>query len=166
MLNLRRFVTVMVVAGACLAAPRAHAETKVKPDPSGDGPAAIDITRARYTHGDGRVKVFARVPALGRAGEATLSISRFEIFEAGYVVRLDKRPGEPAEVGLYYFNHFDLEKRDCDDVSGTWGETSIRLSVARSCLEGHAPRRVFAQVGIAKGEQVDFAPAATRLARD
>lgn len=163
---IQRFLVLLILVGVSLAAPPAYAETKVKPDPAGDAPSGIDITRARYTHGDGRVKVFARVPALRRSGEATLSISRFGIFEAGYVVMIKKKLGEPGEVALYYFDHFGLEKRDCDGVSGTWGETSIRMSVPRSCLEGHAPRRVFAQVGISLGEQVDLAPAARRLARD
>ena len=163
---IQRFLALLILGGAFLATPPAYAETKVKPDPSDDAPSGIDITRARYTHGDGRVKVFARVPALRDSGEASLSISRFEIFEAGYVVLIKKRLGEPARVRLYFFNHFDLEKRDCDGVSGRWGETSIRLSVPRSCLEGHATHRVFAQVGVSLGEQVDLAPAARRLARD
>ena len=162
----KRFIGVGVLAAACLAASPAYAETKVKPDQAGDAPAAIDVTRARYTHGDGRVRVVARIPGLGGSGEAGLSISRFDIFEAGYVVRLDKRPGLPATVGLYYFNHFELEKRDCDGVTGKWGKSAVRLSVARSCLDGHRTRRVFAQFGIAQGERDDFAPAARRLARD
>ena len=163
--RLKWFISLVVLLGSFAALP-AYAETKIKPDPAGDARASIDITRAKYTHADRHVKVLARIPALRRTGEAALSISRFEIFEAGYVVLLEKRPGQPAEVGLYYFNHVNLEPRECDDVSGRWGRSSIRLSVARRCLDGHATPRVFAQFGLSQGERVDFAPAAPRLARD
>ena len=153
-----------VVLATLIALP-AQAETKVKQDREGDAPAAIDVTRARYSHGETHVRVTARISALGRVGEAALSISRFEIFEAGYVVRIIKHRGKPARVGLFYFDHFDLEKRACDDVSGTWGRTAIRLKVARECLVGHARPRVFAQFGIQRGQEVDRAPAVPRLAR-
>lgn len=164
--RLKWFISMVLMTGIIFGAPPAHAETKIKPDPAGDARASIDITRAKYTHANGRVKVLARIPALRRAGEAALSISRAELFQTGYVVLMKKRPGQPAEVGLYYFNEFDLEPRECDDVSGRWGRSSIRLSVARRCLDGQAPPRVFAQFGLSQGGRVDFAPAAPRLARD
>ncbi len=144
----------------------AHAATRVKQDRTGDAPARIDITRATYTYADGRVKVRARIPDLGRYGTAALSISRFEIFEAGYVVRIVKRVGQPARVALFYFDHFDLHRRDCDQVSGNWNDSSIRLAVSTSCLKRHARPRVFVQFGISRAGNSDFAPAVRSLPRD
>ena len=156
--------TVAVMASTLLGTP-ASAETKVKDDQLGDAPAAIDITRARYVHNDDAVIVVAKIPDLGGAGEAQLAVSRFEIFEAGYVVRLIKRRGEPATVGLFYFDHFDLLERDCDAVEGAWRAHSIRIEVSRDCLKGHKRDVVFAQVATIRGEKVDRAPAVRRLAR-
>ena len=143
----------------------ASAETVRRDDPRGDAPARIDVSRATYTHSQHRVRVVARIPSLGRAGTAVLSISRFEIFEAGYVVEIKKRAGEPPRTRLFFFNHFDLEPRRCAAVSGTWGDHRVSLSVARSCLTGHARERVFVQFGIQHGSHVDRAPAVKRLRR-
>ena len=108
------------------------------------------------------------MPDLGRAGRAELSISGFEIFEAGYVVRLVKRAGQPPRTRLFFFDHFDLNRSPCDDVRGSWRQSTgkVRLSVATECLDGHARRRAFTQVGLVRGERVDLAPAVRRLARD
>ncbi|MFC7496772.1 MULTISPECIES: hypothetical protein [unclassified Nocardioides] len=158
------------VAGSILtlmvgAAAPASAETVVRDDPTGDAPERIDVTRARYTHTDDQIRVVARVPELGDAGTAALSISRFGIFEAGYVVQIRKRPDEQPRARLLFFNHFDFEPRRCADVSGTWGQRRVTLVVDRSCLTGHARRHVFAQFGIQHGQQVDRASAVRRLAR-
>ncbi len=154
-------VGVLVLAGS---AP-AGAETVSRSDARGDAPARIDVTRATYTHSDDHVSVVARIPRLGRQGTAALSISRFEIFEAGYVVEVVKRAGQPARAKLLYYNHFDLLPRSCDDVTGSWGHHRVTLSVARSCLTGHARDRVFTQFGIQSGSDVDRAPAVKRLRR-
>jgi hypothetical protein len=146
-------------------APAAAAEIVERRDASGDAPASIDITRATYKHSLRRVSAVARVPGLGQRGSADLAVSRFEIFEAGYVVRIRKRVGEPATVRLLFFNHFDLEPRACDGVRGRWTENRVALSVPRRCLEGHARRNVFAQVGLRRGQDVDLAPAVRRLTR-
>ena len=110
---------VLLIVGYAGSVP-AHAETRVKSDRLADAPDVIDISGVSYTHGNERVRVTAQIPHLGSAGEAALSISKFEIFEAGYVVRIVKQHGKPAKVGLFFFNHFDLEKRVCNDVSGSW----------------------------------------------
>ena len=143
----------------------AHAEEVRRTDAHGDAPASIDITNARYTHGKTRVSVVATIPRLGRAGQASLSISRYSIFEAGYVVLVKKRAGEAPRVRLAYFNHFELEPRRCSSLSGKWSNGQIRLGVARSCLKGHIRERVFVQFGGQRGSNVDRAPAVRRLAR-
>ena len=162
----KSLAAVIAMLSLVLVGSPAVAETVVDKDSVDDAPAWIDITRARYTYNSDRAKVIARIPDLGRAGEAALSITRFEVFEAGYVVRIIKRRGERATVGLYFFDHFDLNKRKCDGVSGTWGDSYVRLSVPTDCLDGHAKRNVFAQFGIQRGQKVDRAPAVRRLARD
>lgn len=161
----RVLVAAVTAMGLTLVGSPADAETKVRQDETGDAPAKIDVTRVRYSYGDDRVKAVARIPDLGRRGEAALSISRFEVFEAGYVVRIRKRLGKPARVSLLYFDHFDLHPRECDGLSGAWRDSSIRLSVATSCLRGHARPRIFTQFGIQRGDDVDRAPAVRRLAR-
>jgi hypothetical protein len=121
----------------------------------------------RYAHLDDRVRVSAKIPDLGRSGTADLLVSRYEIFEAGYVARIRKPRGEPARVSLLYFDHFDLKKRSCKGLSGTWGRQVVRMKVPRSCLKGHATKRVMTQFFIAfgSGEQFDEAPAVRRLRR-
>lgn len=161
----RLAIVMAVVLIATLGASAAHAEPRVRSDRVADAPAAIDVTRVRYSHADHQVRVRARIPDLGAAGVATLAITRFEIFEAGYVVRMVKRLGKPARVRLLYFDHFDLSRRECDGVAGRWNDRSVRLAVPRSCLEGHAKRRVFVQFGIQRGRAVDRAPAVRRLPR-
>jgi hypothetical protein len=148
-----------------LGATPALADTKTRVDPVGDAPAGIDITLARYSYENGRVSVRARVPDLARRGRADLSISRFEIFDAGYVVRLVKRAGKPPRTRLYFFDHFDLHRRPCDDVRGWWRNGAVRLSVDADCLEDHARRRIFTQVGLIRRQDFDMAPAVRRLAR-
>lgn len=161
-----RLATVVALLAATVAAAPVHADTRSRTDPAGDAPPGIDITRARYSYEDGHVSVRARVPGLADVGKAELSISRFEIFEAGYVVRLVKRAGQPPRTRLFFFDHFDLTRRPCDDVAGSWRAGTVRLSVAASCLQGHARRRAFTQVALVRGEDLDFAPEVRRLARD
>jgi len=143
----------------------ATAETVERDDRRGDAPAAIDVVQATYSHTHHRVRVVARVPDLGRSGSATLSISRFEIFEAGYVLRIRPRPGEPPRIRLLFFNHFDLEPRRCAGITGSWADGVIRMSVARTCLTGHATEQVFAEFDIRRGPETDRAPAVRRLRR-
>ncbi|GAA3530035.1 hypothetical protein AFL01nite_00400 [Aeromicrobium flavum] len=161
------------IAGAALvgglAAPAA-ADSATRRDPSGDAPARIDITKVRYSHLSDRVRVSAKIPELGRSGTAELTVSQYEIFEAGYIVRIRKHRGEKARVALLYFDHFDVKKQKCRGVSGTWGEQVIRLKVPRSCLKkrGHATEELTLQLFTSfgtTGEQVDEAPQATSLPR-
>ena len=86
---------VLLIVGYAGSVP-AHAETRVKSDRLADVPDVIDISGVRYTHGNERIRVTAQIPHLGSAGEAALSISKFEIFEAGYVVSIVKQHGKPA----------------------------------------------------------------------
>lgn len=147
-----------------LAAP-ASAQTATREDPRGDAPRRIDITRVRYTHLSDRVRVAARIPDLGASGRAELLVSKFEVFEAGYVVRISKRSDRKPRVGLLHYDHFDLERRACKGLTGSWESDKIRLKVPRACLKGHAAARVFAQFAITSGESFDEAPAVRRLAR-
>jgi hypothetical protein len=165
---LRHLVRIAVVVASIalsLGVTPALAETKTRVDPADDAPAGIDITLARYSYENGRVSVMARVPHLARRGRADLSISRFEIFDAGYVLRLVKRAGKPPRTRLYFFDHFDLHRRPCDDVRGSWRSGTVRLSVDADCLEDHARRRIFTQVGLIRRQTVDVAPAVRRLER-
>ena len=162
----RRALVVTATLAAVLTATPAQAEVRFRPDRTGDAPAAIDLVRARYAYGHGRVAVTARVPELGRAGSTTLSISRFEIFEAGYVLRMRKKVGHEPHVRLYYFDHFGLNQRRCDDMAGSWGDGVVHLDVATTCLRHHARPHVFAQVATSQGDDIDRAPAVKRLARD
>ena len=158
-------VTVIAVLLGSLIAPPAGAATERRQDARNDAPDAIDISEATYTHGLRQVRVVATIPDLGRRGSAALSISRFTIFEAGYVVEIKKRRGHPARTELYFFNHFDLEPRRCSDAAGRWGADEIRLRVPRRCLDGHRREQLFVQFGIQRGQSVDRAPAVRRLQR-
>jgi hypothetical protein len=162
-----RELSAIVAAAALLVAAvsPATAETVERDDRRGDAPAGIDVVQATYSHTRHRVRVVARVPDLGPAGSATLSISRFEIFEAGYVLRIRARSGAPPRIRLLFFNHFDLEPRRCAGVTGTWANGVVRLSVARTCLVGHVAEQVFAQFHIRHGSDIDEAPAVRRLRR-
>lgn len=169
---MRRSHLVPALCGAALlvggvAAP-ASAQSVDRSDTVGDAPARIDITKVRYTHLSDRVRVAAKIPELGPSGTADFLVSRYEIFEAGYVVRIRQHRGKPAKVSLLYYDHFSLKKRSCKGISGSWGPEVVRLKVPRSCLKGHATEHVFAQFVIsfgAEGEQFDEAPAVTRLRR-
>ena len=143
----------------------AGAETRARADRAGDAPTAIDATSATYTHGPRRVSVVATIPALGDRGSAALSISKFDIFEAGYVVQIRKRVGQEPRTRLTFFNHFDLQPRRCPGVRGTWSDDVVRLSVPRSCLTGHRAERLFVQFGIQRGADVDRVPAIRNLPR-
>lgn len=153
-------INVLLLGGGLVPA---HAQEVRRNDAHGDAPARIDVWSAKYTHSEARVAVVAKIAALGQAGEASLSISRFTVFEAGYVVLIRKRVGHKPRVRLAYFNHFDLEPRSCSQVNGRWANGRIRLSVARACLRGHAKRKVFVQFGIQRRSKIDRAPAVKRL---
>jgi hypothetical protein len=157
-------LAVSLLLVAAVAAP-ASAEKIRRVDARGDAPQAIDIWSARYSHGVHRVSVVASLPDLGQRGRASLSISKFEIFEAGYVALIKKRPGAAPQVRLTFFNHFDLEPRECPGLTGSWASARVKLSVPRSCLDDHAQERVFAQFGIQRGSEIDRARAVRRLDR-
>ena len=111
---MRRSTLVPALFGAALlvggvAAP-ASAQTVDRNDPAGDAPARIDITKVRYTHESDRVRVSAKIPDLGKSGTADFLVSRYEIFEAGYVVRIRQHRDQPAKVSLLYFDHFRPEE--------------------------------------------------------
>ena len=91
-----------------VAAP-ASARTVVRDDPAGGAPARIDITKVRYSHLSDRVRVAAKFPDLGKSGTADFLVSRFEMFEAGHVVRIRQHRDGPAQVSLLYFDHFRLQ---------------------------------------------------------
>ena len=152
-----------LVSPFLLSAP-AHAATKVKDDPD-DAPARIDITKVRYTYGDGTVRVSGTVPELGDFGRGYLTISRYEVFEAGYVLRIIKKAGEEPRVRLLYFDHFDLEPSACSRTAGSWGDQRIRMRVSTDCLDGHARPRTYLRLTTAKGEELDEGPVA-RLRED
>jgi len=160
-------VGAVLLAGG-VAAP-ASARTVVREDPRGDAPARIDVTRVRYAHEKSYVRVAARIPDLGPAGVADFLVSRFDIFEAGYVARIRKPRGKAPKVALLYFDHFDLKKQKCKGVTGNWSGEVVRLKVPRTCLKvrGHAANRVFTQFVITygSGERFDEAPAVLGLRR-
>lgn len=142
----------------------AAAEVVRRTDAAGDAPAAIDVTRARYAH-DSHVRVKVAVPDLGRRGAASLAVSRFTVFEAGYVATISKPRGRPARLRLEFFDHFDLEPRSCPGLAGRWGRTRVTLAVPRSCLEGHRTPHVFAQVSLTRDDALDRVPPVRRLRR-
>lgn len=150
---------VLLVAGLT----PAHAEVVHRIDRTGDAPARLDVASATYGHDRARVEVTAEIADLGDAGWASLSITRFVTFEAGYIVVLRKHAGEEPRVKLKYYNHFEVLPRRCPDVTGTWGDGEVALSVDRSCLRGHVRLNVFAQFAIGRGEEIDRAPPVKRL---
>jgi hypothetical protein len=147
-------VTLGLVGPMLLAGP-ADGATKTRSDPEGDAPARVDVTEARYRYGDDRTAVVITVPELGDVGRVYLRISRYEIFEAGYVLRLRKKAGEEPRVRLLYYDHFDVEPRACAAKGGSWGDDTIRMRVSTDCLDGHARRRAFLDLSTALGEQFD-----------
>jgi hypothetical protein len=151
---------ILLVAGP------ANAAVVTRVDRQGDAPRAIDIASARYSYGNGQVTVRASIPALGGSGAASLSISRFVFFEAGHIVRIVKRVGQPARVSLHFFDHFTVKRRACTGVAGSWNDRSITLRVPISCIKGDATPQIFVQFGIQRGDRVDRAPAVRRLARN
>ncbi len=163
---LRGLVTVMVTLVIAAPAGTAHAESRSKGDPADDAPASIDLRRVAYGYTDGTVSVKARVPDLGKSGRADLSITRFMVFEAGYVLRIVKHRGSGPKVGLYYYDHFSLERRACTGLGGRWKKPVIALSVPTGCLRGHARRRIRVQLGAQRGSNIDRAPAIRHLERD
>lgn len=168
---MKRMIPAVIAAVALvggLSAP-AVADTAVRKDPAGDAPARIDVTKVRYSHLSDRVRVSAKIPKLGKSGTADFLVSKFEIFEAGYVVRIRQPKGKRAQVSLLYFDHFSLKKQKCKGVSGSWGKNVVRLKVPRSCLKkrGHATKELTTQffISFGSGEQFDEAPAVLSLRR-
>ncbi|KAA1420111.1 hypothetical protein FE697_019745 [Mumia zhuanghuii] len=163
--------TVATAAGCAaalvLAAPPAAADERVREDRRDDAPASIDIARVTYRHTETRVAARIRVPELGRKGRASLAISRFGVFEAGYVAVVRKRPGDRTTTRLLFFDHFDAHPRSCDGLRGSWRRATgtIRISVPRTCLEGHRTRKVYVAARTIRGSSLDDARPVRRLAR-
>jgi hypothetical protein len=144
----------------------AAGSTQTTKDPRGDAPSRIDITKVTYTYDASHVSVEARIPRLGATGDASLSISPLQVFEAGYVARAERKTGGVLAVGLYYFDHFALRKRKCAGIEGTWGSGRIGISVPVTCLvEGFPSSRAFVQFAIGDGGELDRARAVKRLAQ-
>jgi hypothetical protein len=143
----------------------AYSQTVHRQDAKDDAPATIDVRGVDYSHAKRRVRVEARIPDLGNRGSAALSISKFTIFEAGYVLEIVKRAGKQPKLKFGFFNHFEVEPRECSTMSGRWSGDTVFLSVARKCLVGHVRERLFVQFGIQRGQSVDLAPPVRRLRR-
>ena len=168
-----REVTVKVasvcVAAACtlaLVPGSASAATALRSDRRGDAPKSIDITRTTYRHAPARVSVKIRARALDGPGRAELAISKFTIFEAGYVARVKKKANGRVSKRLFYFNHFRLVPRSCK-VSGVWNErrSTVRISVPRRCLKHHRKNRLYVAAMTVHGKKFDKARAVRRLKR-
>lgn len=95
-----------------------------------------------------------------------LRTTKFDIFEAGYIAVLRKRPGGSLSKRLLYFDHFDTHPRRCD-VGGSWNARAgvVRVSVPCVCLDGHRRPRLYLEAITAIGQRSDSAPAVKRLAR-
>lgn len=144
----------------------ASAETVVRLDARNDSPAGVDITRVRYAYSVERVAAKVRVPELAPTGRMGLSISRFEVFEAGYVAVVRRRADGTVSARLLYFDHFDTTPRRCD-VDGAWSRATgtIRVSVPVSCLDGHRTQRIYTAARTLRGNHADDAPVVRRLSR-
>lgn len=154
-------------AALALTASPAGADTRARTDARRDAPASIDISRATYRHTGSRVSTTIRVPHLGKRGRASLAISRYGIFEAGYVAVVRKMPGQRAKARLFFFDHVQNRPRACTGLRGTWKRSTgtITVSVPRTCLPGHRTRRLYVAARTMRGDAFDDAPAVTRLRR-
>ncbi|WP_370614319.1 hypothetical protein [Mumia sp. Pv 4-285] len=160
-------VTVSCAAALALSSAPASAEERSRTDRAGDAPARIDLTHVSYRHTEARVSARIRVPDLGRRGRASLAVSRFGIFEAGYVAVVRKKPGRPATTRLLFFDHFDTTPRQCDGLRGSWKRATgtVSISVPRACLDGHRTRKVYVAARTMRGSSFDDARPVRRLAR-
>lgn len=160
------FATVLAAVVALFPS-SASAETAVKRDQRNDAPAGIDITRVAYAYSDQRVAATVRVPELGATGRMGLSISRFEVFEAGYIAVVRRTADGTVSARLLYFDHFDTTPRPCD-VDGTWSRAAgvITVSVPVSCLRRHRTEQIYTSARTLRGERFDDAPAVPRLSRN
>lgn len=159
-------LTAVLAAVLVLLPSNAGAATATRSDSRNDAPARIDIARVQYRHGVHRVSTKVRIPELGRTGRVSLAISRFEIFEAGYVAIVRRRGDGSLSRRLMYFDHFDTTPRRCD-VSGSWSLALglVTVSLPRNCLEGHRTNRLYVAARSIRGERFDDAPAVRRLRR-
>jgi hypothetical protein len=159
------FATVLTAVLALLPA-SASAETVVRRDARNDAPAGIDITRVAYAYSARRVAATVRVPELARTGRMGLSISRFEVFEAGYVAIVRRSSDGTVSARLLYFDHFDATPRPCD-VDGTWSRDAgvITVSVPVGCLDGHRRQRIYTAARTLRRDLIDDAPVVRRLSR-
>lgn len=106
------------------------------------------------------------MPHLDGPARASLAISKFTIFEAGYVAIVRKTASGEVSKRLFYFNHFELVPRKCK-VSGSWNEraSSVRIAVPRKCLKHHKKNRLYVAARTIRGKKFDDAPAVRRLER-
>ena len=159
------FATVLTAVLALLPA-SASAETVVRRDARNDAPAGIDITRVAYAYSARRVAATVRVPELARTGRMGLSISRFEVFEAGYIAVVRRTSDGTVSARLLYYDHFDTTPRPCD-VEGSWSRAAgaITVGVPVSCLRRHRTEQIYTSARTLRGERIDDAPAVRRLSR-
>lgn len=143
-----------------------NADSVGRVDARNDAPAGIDITRVEYRHHAHRVSARVRVPDLARTGRVSLAISKFDVFEAGYVAVVRRRSDGTVSRRLTYFNHFDTTPRSCR-VRGTWDRSDgvVTVSVPRRCLDGHRRERIYTAARALRGGVFDDAPSVRRLQR-
>lgn len=100
--------------------------------------------RVQYRHAPRTVSARVRIPDLAQRGGVLLRTTRFDIFEAGYIAVLRKRPDGSLSKRLFYFDHFDVHPRR-GDVRGSWrtGAGVVRVSVPRSCLDHNRRPRLY-----------------------
>ena len=111
----RLMAIVPVLAAVLVVQPAiAVADSAARPDSRNDAPARIDISRVQYQHRVHRVSTRVRIPDLGRTGRVALAISRFDVFEAGYVAIVRRRSDGSVSRRLGYFDHFETTPRRCD----------------------------------------------------
>ncbi len=144
----RRIVALVALA------PPAAAETKSRVDRTGDAPARIDMDEVDYSYGDRRVHATAAVPDLGRAGHADLTFTSLQQFRPGYVLRLVKAAGEPAQYALVLLRPLPAEP---PSVRRHGRQVARRCSHGErptECLNGHARRSVRTQLTMVAGDAI------------
>ena len=166
-MGIRSIAIAPVLAAVLVLLPAtAVADSAARRDSRNDAPARIDVTRVLYQHRVHRVSTRVRIPELGRTGRVALAISRFDIFEAGYVASVRRRSDGSVSRRLGYFDHFETTPRRCD-VGGSWNRARgvVTVTVPRDCLKGHRTPRLYVAARSLHGNSFDDAPAVRRLGR-
>lgn len=159
-------LTLLITAILSVLPASAAADTATRRDPRGDAPAGIDIVRSHYRHAVRSVSARVYLPALSDTGSVSLAISRFDVFEAGYVAVVRRRADGTVSRRLLYFDHFDYLPRRCD-VGGRWNRDTgvVTVKVPRRCLDDHRRPRLYLGARAYKRNRVDVAPPVLRLRR-